>query len=319
MMMTMMDKTSLSNTHSVVILPHTMPDGDTIGSCVALFLGLKQLGKEAYIVLDDTLPKDIAFLNENILSLEAFAALGVEPDTCMSVDLSDLNRLAQRQFLTENKVLWNIDHHVTNLGFGDVKVVDIEASSTGEIIFALLKHWGVQLTQDMAEALYVAISSDTGSFKYANTTPRTHRIVAELLEVGIRRDWISLNLYHSEPPSKLKLHAMSLSQLHIYPSGHVARAFVTLEMLEMTNAHMTESDGLVERIRDIEHIDTVLLIKEISPQEIKISMRSIGDVDVSKIALAYGGGGHKNAAGFSLACTLEEALTIIDGIVGDEN
>lgn len=309
-----------------LILPHTMPDGDTIGSSVALFLALKQLGIQSWIVMDDMIPRDLQFLAQPIMTTEAFQddllkgsiTLTEKNAIAITVDLSDLERLQGRKSLIDTLPLWNLDHHVTNLGFGSVQIIDSESSSTGELLYRLLKHWNIVLTSEIAEALYVAIATDTGSFKYANTTPQTHRAVADLLEIGIDRDRIALYLYHSEPSTKLKLHGMSLGELKIYACGHIARAYVSQHMLLETGAHMTESDGLVERIRDIEGIDTVILLKEISPCEVKISMRSIGDINVSKVALSHGGGGHKNAAGFTLMQSLSDALTYIDELVGSE-
>lgn len=308
-----------------LILPHTMPDGDTIGSSVALFLGLQTLGIEAWIVLEDLLPRELRFLGAPIIHPDAFAGqlsergieLNPQNAIAITVDLSDLERLSGRKHLIEGLPLWNIDHHITNLCFGDIQVIDSESSSTGELMYRLLSHWQVPLTHDMAEALYVAITTDTGSFKYANTTANTHRVVADLLEVGIDREKIALHLYHSEPSSKLRLHGLSLGELKIYPDGRVARAYVSQQMLRDSGAHMTESDGLVERIRDIDGIDTVVLLKEVSDQEVKISMRSIGAVNVARLALSYGGGGHKNAAGFTLHMGLKAAIDLIDGLAAD--
>jgi phosphoesterase RecJ-like protein len=310
--LTKMSLPMISLYKTILILPHTMPDGDTIGSSVALAHGLRQLGKDAYIVLDDALPNDIAFLTHEIMSVSEFESMNLKVDLCITVDLSDLERLSQRKSLISNLPLWNIDHHITNLMFGDVKFVDFNASATGEVVFSLLKEWGVVFNQTIAEALYVAIATDTGSFKYSTTTPRTHRITAELLEIGIRRDYLALNLYHSEPFTKLKLHALALAQLYIYSNGKVARAVVTKDMLNESGARLTEADGLVERIRDIAGIEAVILLKEVGTGEIKVSMRSIGDLDVSTPALNHGGGGHKNAAGFSIFDSLSVAVDIVN-------
>lgn len=306
-----------------LILPHTMPDGDTVGSSVALFLGLKLLGIQSWIVLEDQLPRELRFLGGAIISPEQYDRaltqlnypINEKNAIAITVDLSDLERLQARKDLIGDLPLWNIDHHITNLMFGHVKIIDSNASSTGELMFKILKTWNVSMTKDIAEALYVAITTDTGSFKYTNTTAQTHRVVADILDVGIDRELISLHLYHSEPSSKLKLHAISLGEMKIYPGGRVARAYVTQTMLLETGAHMTEADGLVERIRDIDGIDTVILIKEISIDQVKVSMRSIGSVNVAKVALNHGGGGHKNAAGFSLSMSLEDALEAIDLLV----
>ncbi len=313
-------KEALSGIMYALILPHTMPDGDTIGSSVALFLGLQMQNIKSWIVLDDVVPRELRFLSAHMITTDQYLSelksLEVPIDEknaiAITVDLSDLERLQSRKVLIGELPLWNIDHHVTNLKFGQVQAIDSNASSTGELMYRILRNWGVHLTCEMAEALYVAITTDTGSFKYANTTPATHRVVADLLEVGIDRDKIALHLYHSEPSSKLKLHGLSLGELKIYRGGHVALAYISLKMLLETGAHSTEADGLVERIRDIEGIDTVLLLKEISPDQVKVSMRSIGDINVARVALSHGGGGHKNAAGFTLNKGLEASIHYMD-------
>lgn len=316
----------LNGVKYALILPHTMPDGDTIGSSVALFLGLTHIGIQSWIILDDDIPRDLAFMAGPLVTTSQYLcrrqALEVpmtsDNTVVITVDLSDLERLASRKNLLESYRVWNLDHHVTNLMFGDLRVIDSEASSTGELMHRLLKHWEIPISKAMAEALYVAITTDTGSFKYANTTPTTHRVVADLLEIGIDRDKIALNLYHSEPSSKLKLHSLSLGHLKIYSNGRVARAYVSQHMLMEAGAHMTEADGLVERIRDIEGIDTVILLKEVGPDEVKISMRSIGSINVSRVALSFGGGGHRNAAGFTLRLGLEAAIEKIDALVDSD-
>lgn len=311
------NKTILNKFNAIAILPHTMPDGDTIGSSVALFLGLKQLGHKAYIIIDDQIPDEIKCISDgHITSVDEAKNTGLTFDLCISVDMSDNERLRERQFFADTAELWNIDHHQTNTYFGDLTLVDTTASATGEIIFGLLHAWGVTLTSEIAEALYVAIVTDTGSFKYQNTTATTHRIVADLLEVGIDTEKISRSLYHNEPQSKIQLHAVCMQDLAFYQNGKVAVAVVSQALLKAHSANMLETDGLVEKIRDIRGVEMVVLLKEINDSEIKISMRSIGAVDVSSVAQSFGGGGHKNAAGFSVKGSLQLAIdTVVNEVV----
>jgi phosphoesterase RecJ-like protein len=225
--------------------------------------------------------------------------------------MSDNERLRERQFLAEKTTLWNIDHHKTNTRFGDLMLIDTLASSTGEIIFQLLKAWEVTFTSEIAEALYVAIVTDTGSFKYQNTTSNTHRIVAELYDIGLDTEKIARSLFHNEPQSKIKLHAACMQDLSFYQDGKVAMAVVSKQLLTAHHASMLETDGLVEKIRDIRGVEMVILLKELNDMETKISMRSIGAVDVSYFAQKFSGGGHKNAAGFSIKDTLKNALDLV--------
>lgn len=299
---------SLKSLENVVVLPHTMPDGDTIGSCIGLALGLAQFGAKTYIVSDDPLPRSIAFLDRGrLITTEAFNALNIDYSTCITVDMSNDERLADRHFLIEGKHVINIDHHKSNTSFGDEQYIELRAAS-GEIIFDILNQMGTEITSDIAEALYVAINTDTGGFKYGSTTPETLRIAADLMEVGFDIENVMFNLYHNESLSRVKLHAKIIAQSTYYQGGKIALALVPKAFRDELGASYEDADGIVESIRDIEGVQMVVLIKERDNGELKISMRSLGNIDVSQIAVKHHGGGHKNAAGFSMTTSLDEAI-----------
>ncbi len=293
----------------MIILPHVSPDGDTIGSSVALYLALKQLKRNAYIVIDDKLPYDFGYIASDIVMTSAqFAELNITYQTAICVDMSDTERLGARKHLIADKFVINIDHHRTNTQFGDVQCIDATAAATGEIIFKMLQTLAVKLTAEMAEALYIAIITDTGNFKYSNTTATTFRIAASLLEVPFDRMRAINNIYHSIPREKVALHASATEQTNFYSNGKIAVCTVSCADLTKHNALEEYTEGLVETIRDIDGVEVVIFIKERPQDGVKVSMRSVSEPDVSKIAFAHDGGGHKNAAGFSLNLNFSEAL-----------
>lgn len=297
----------------VVILPHTMPDGDTIGSCVALHLALKQQDVKSSIVLDDPLPEDIAFFSADyITSVEDYQRIMQANRLCICVDMSNNERLRDRHFIIDDQVVVNIDHHRSNSQFGSLNIVDSCAAATAEIIFRLLMQWQTPLTPQIAKALYVGIVTDTGNFKYASTTANTMRIAAALFEVDFDRQLVMNQLYHNVPRAKMALHADSMQRLRYFNDQTIALCMVSLADLAHHKAPMSYTDGLVESVRDIAGVQMVILLKEVDADEIKVSMRSLGDIDVSVIAVSYGGGGHKNAAGFSFNCSLEQAKQIVE-------
>lgn len=296
----------------VVILPHTMPDGDTIGSCVALYLALEHHGIHSQIVLDDPLPEDIAFFSTDyIMSVGHYRRIMQANRLCLCIDMSNDERLRDRHFIIDDQFVVNIDHHRSNSLFGSLNIVDRSAAATAEVIYRLLIQWQTPLTPKIAEALYVGIVTDTGNFKYASTTANTMQVAAALFEVDFDRQRVMNELYHNIPRAKMALHAYCMQQLLYFEGQSIALCVVSLSDLAHHNAPMTYTDGLVESVRDIAGVRMVILLKEMAADEIKVSMRSLGDIDVSTIAVSYGGGGHKNAAGFSFDCSLDQAKQMV--------
>ncbi len=301
-----LDLKKLTELESALILPHAFPDGDTIGSCIGLALALENIGTKTRIVLDDTLPDDIAYLAEGRLtSVADFLAENFAYDTCICVDMSSLDRLEERVFLTENKTIFNIDHHISNDAFGDYQYVEIRPA-TGELMYDILTQLKLEITPDIAEALYLAIVTDTGGFKYRGVTSETFRVAAELVATDFDRERVMFNLYYNRSLTQVQLHSRVLGAARYYQDGRVALAVVTQDMLNELGAKYEDSDGVVESIRDIAGVEVVFLVKEKLNQGLKISIRSIGDIDASKIAVKHHGGGHQNAAGFSLDMTVAE-------------
>lgn len=298
----------------IIILPHIFPDGDTLGSALALKDALCSLGKDTLIILDDLIPSNLRFLvgDNDIMSTSSFLSLKEKPDLIVTVDSSDIDRLGDRiSLLSLTEDILNIDHHRTNTNYGKYNMVDWEASSCGEIIYRIIKNLKVKLNKKIAKYLYVSLSTDTGSFKYSNTKPETLRIAADLVETGIDKTRIVAELYQNRPISKIKLLTDALSTLEIYYDGKLSIMSLPLQIFDKNKTHPSESDGIIEYGRDIEGVDVAVLLKELSPKEIKVGFRSKYDCDVSLIAKDFGGGGHKKASGCTIFDTIENAKNII--------
>lgn len=300
----------------IIILPHILPDGDTLGSALGLRSALHSLGSNVSIVLDDEIPSNLKFLvdHNNIVSTPDFMTLNIKPDIIITIDASDVERLGERgKLLGLNEDILNIDHHRTNTRYGKYNLVDAEASSCGEIVYELIQDMGVKLTKDIAKCLYVSLSTDTGSFKYSNTKSKTLRIASHLLETGIDTTHIVTELYQNKPINKIRLLSDALNTIEIHYGGKLSIMHISLGMLERNKTHPWEADGIIEYGRDIEGVEVAILLKELSPNEIKVGLRSKYDFDVSKIAQGFGGGGHKKASGCTIFDTIENAKkTVIE-------
>lgn len=301
--------------NNILILPHIIPDGDTIGSSIALYLVLKEMGKSPCILVSEDVPYNIKFLlHKDILckSIDKDFSL----DLVVSVDCSDVERLGDRgSYIDKAKYSLNIDHHVTNSYFADYNFVDPKAAATGEIMYFIINALGDFLTKDIATCLYTAISTDTGSFKYDNTTSKTHKIASELLEKNIDLNLINTEIYQNKPVYKVKLLTEVLKTLEFYCENKVAVLYITKDMIERNSAKPEDSEGFIEYARDIEGVDVGIFLKEMNKGQIRVGFRAKYDVDVSKIAKAFGGGGHKKASGCTIYDSMENAKKMIIDII----
>ncbi len=279
----------------ILIIPHIMPDGDTIGSSIALKLALQKIGKIVCVHNIDPLPDDISFIGtEYIADATDFVA---SADLAIALDSSDKNRLSiPYDDICELDII-NIDHHRTNENFGLFNLVLPEVSATGEIIYNLIISMGIEIDAAIAENIYIAIATDTGRFLYSNTHPETMKIASELLEKGIDIDNLNIQLYQNQPFDKVMFESEAMLSLKLYYEKRLSVLCLEKSLFEKYGLNHTASDGIVERARNIRGVDISFLLKEVEGS-VKVSMRSKGDYDVSKIASIFGGGGHKNAAGF---------------------
>ncbi len=304
----------LKEAGTILLYPHVMMDGDTLGSSIALCSVLRKMGKRAHILIEDEIPSYLRFLERDYCTYDP-DVLDV-PDISIAVDCSDIERFEKRKdkFLTGRTRLC-IDHHRTNNYFADLNYIDIDAGATGEIVYDLIRTMGMEIDVEMAEALYTAITTDTGNFQYTNTTKNTHLITAALFDIGIDLEKISVEVYQNIRHEKLKLMNEVIGTIELLHNGKADMAFVTQKMLERTGAMMEETEGFIETLRNISGVEISAFLKETMPGEIKVGLRAKTYGDVSIIAQSFGGGGHRKAAGCTLKTSLEEAKKKISAAI----
>jgi phosphoesterase RecJ-like protein len=299
MMISLENAAELLQKHdSFLLTAHVNPDGDAIGSTLALAVALKSIGKSVSCFIDDEIPSNFHFL-KNIELIDDKAKLPdkAAADLLVIMDSSDRRRIGRVGSICGAPVL-NIDHHISNDGFADYCLLDSNAAATGEIVFRLLQAMNIAIDEAVAECLYMAIATDCGFFRYSNTTPETMRIGAALLEKGIEPHKIS-EAMEQKPLSAVRSLGKALGTLEFFADNKVACMLLDYEFVR--DCETTE--GFIDIVRTIEGLDLAILIKAVEPNLCRVSMRS-KEMDVSKIALALGGGGHKKAAG----CTIEAGL-----------
>lgn len=285
---------------NIAILPHVNPDGDCIGSSFALQLALQKLQKDSIVIVEEDIPQVYSFLAGKYAKLNEIPS-GLVFDTVICLDCGDERRLNDRLYLFESaQTTVNVDHHISNTKFAQFNYVDTYSSATGEIIYDLLSILGVTIDKDIAANLYVAISTDTGGFRYGNTTSRTHHIAAAFLDTGIDIAEINRRIFDTVSMARLKLVAQAINNIEFYEDGKIALIALSYELIQKMGITDEEGDGLSSLPRTIEGVEVGLLLKEKAPGEVKVSFRSNQYVDVSKVAASFGGGGHKRASG----CTL---------------
>lgn len=301
----------INNSTSIALIAHIMPDGDTLGSCIALKLALEIMGKDVDIYCEDPVPHTFRFL-EGIQKIKLPTKPIKQYELVIAVDCSDKGRLGYTCSLLFNNAAKtiNIDHHVSNTEYADINVVDPKASATGELIYELIIKLGVELKKTIADALYTAISSDTGSFCFSNTSSRTHNIAAKLLECGVEVDKLSTILFKQHSIAWTRLLAKALETLELHLEGKVALIYISKEMISSVGADEGDTSGIINYAKDIEGVEVAIMLKE-EKDSIKVGLRSQYLIDVSRIAQQFGGGGHIRAAGCRIEASLEEARNII--------
>ncbi|MBM7854441.1 phosphoesterase RecJ-like protein [Desulfohalotomaculum tongense] len=287
----------LTSANSVILSGHVMPDGDSIGSTIALGLALEKMGKKVTLSSPHAVPEMYRFL-PGAHRVHQGLPEG-EYDVFVVLDCSVPDRLGDRlqKLLDKDITVVNIDHHQTKETFAHVNYIDPKAAATGEIIYDLLVEMGVDLDLDIATNLYTAIVTDTGAFKYEGTTANTHRKAAALLECGVPGSRICKLLYDEKPIEVLKVLQAALPTLSISPCGKVAWISFDWQSRQRVGARDEHTDELVDYPRKIKGVEVAMLFREISPGSVKVSMRSNYYVDVNKLAAQFDGGGHKRAAG----------------------
>ncbi len=306
---------ALRDGEKFLLTTHEGPDGDALGSLLALHEILTQLGKDSVMFLAEKefpLPVEYRFLALQEVFHEP--PVDLSDRTIVFLDCGNIDRMPVT-WLRDGVRILNIDHHHDNTRFGEVNLVDVEASSTAEIVFEISGRLGATTTPSIAQALYVGLITDTGMFMYENTDARTHRVAAELIEAGVEVNEIFRRLYERVPEEKLRLIARALGKIDRRLDGTLSTTYISAEDYAATGADETLTEGIIDFVRGIEGTSVAAVVRDKpdSHREArKVSLRSTdGKVDVSRIAREMGGGGHRRAAGFSTDRTYEELVDFL--------
>lgn len=294
---------ALTDCRQVILCGHVMPDGDCLGSVAALGLALEARQKRVTLASPDPLPDIYDFLPGAERFRIGEAGLDGDYDLFVALDCSVPARLgALRALLDRPVTVVSIDHHAGgDPDFARHFYVDPQAAATGEIIFDLLQSMQIPVTPDIAACLYTAIVTDTGSFRYQNTTPATHRRAAALIEQGADAPRLNTLLFSRKPLLHLRLLQAALATLNLSAGGRLAWMHITMDMMESLGAREEHTDGLIDYIRSIRGVEVAVIFRETSPGQFKIGFRSKERVDVNKLAALFGGGGHVRASGAVVA------------------
>ena len=309
---------ALRDNDRFVVTSHEAPDGDALGSMLAMGLALGQLGKDAVMFLGGVapLPGEYRFLEVEKVGLQRTRPEDFAERVLVAVDCASAGRVGAEPGLVEAAPFTvNIDHHHDNPRFGDVNLIVADASSTGEVLADVFRELGVQLTPEIAEALYIALVTDTGRFQYANTTPKALRLAADLVEAGADVHRVFQGVYENVQFAKLKLLARALDRARVLEGGEIVVSHLVRDDFEAVGASEPYSEGIIDFLRSAEGALVSALIREPprdGPPARKVSLRSsVDEVDVSAIARKSGGGGHREAAGFSSDLSVDEITDFI--------
>src|SRR5437588_7772504 len=298
-----------------LLATHESPDGDALGSLVGMHGVLQALGKDSVMYIA---PEDLPLPDEYAMFPLDGLAQAPPPDTAertvVFLDCGNIDRISAN-VLREGRHLLNIDHHHDNTRFGTLDYVVPDASCTAEIVWDLMQALEVEPAPSVAQSLYVGLITDTGRFMYENTTPRAHRMAAELIEAGVDVPRVYRYLYEEMPPAKLALTAVALGSLRRFDSGALTLSSLSAEDFEQAGASEHDSEGIVDQLRAVQGTKVGVLVRELTGERAgqrKVSLRAAdGGVDVSLIAREQGGGGHRRAAGFSTTLELSELIAFL--------
>lgn len=304
----------LEQSHDLLVVSHENPDGDAVGSLVAMALALNGIRKNVTLLNVSPIPAVYRFLPEVDRIVRRIGPTTLF-DTAVVLDCADLNRVGDAgERLDRIPVLINIDHHVTNSGFGHLAWVDTEACSTAEIIYRFIKRMGIDITQEIATAIYTGILTDTGSFRFANTNRAAFSICDEMIAKGVDPYTVAQHVYGTYSLGRIKLLNLALDSIEISKNGKLSFMTLTRQMLKDTGTQPEDIDGMINYAKRIQNVRVAVLIQEgvnggtsgSDTHPFHVSLRSDGAVDVAKLAAAYGGGGHRRAAGFTIKGNLPE-------------
>ena len=295
---------------NIVVVSHVNPDGDAIGSGLALTLGLRKIGKKVRFILQDKYPDNISYLKD-LKSIEQYdETKEYDFNLVICVDGATDDRLGDAKVLLKNRFVINFDHHISNTMYGDLYCVT-EISSTSELIYKFLKFCGIEIDIDMAEALYTGLVNDTGNFTHNNVTTETFEMASELKRVGIDNSKIVREFFNTKTLAAIKLLGKAMYDMEYNEEKKLVYYFMSRAELDRFNGRKEDTEGIVERLIVLKEAEVSLFLREDKVGVIKGSMRSKHDVDVNEIASIFNGGGHRKAAGFTSELPAEEIIKIV--------
>lgn len=291
-----------------LIAAHHNPDADAIASCLAMALLLKMLGKKVIVANEDDVPTWLKFLPQSNMIKKASTVKPMAYDVAIVLDCGDKARIGGvEKLLCKEKPLINIDHHVTNDRFGQVNLIVPKASSTCEIVYDLIKVFKVDINKSLATLLYAGIMTDTGSFRYENTSARVHDICAHLMSFGLHAQELYERLYVGMPVADMKLFAKVIHEAELLQDGRVYCVTLSQNSSATFSKTFDLKDKLFGFLRSVEGIEVVVILTEINSKETRINLRSQGDFNVADLASKFNGGGHVKAAGAKIYAGLKTA------------
>ena len=299
------------NSHNAfILLTHTNPDHDAVASCLAFDAVARKYDKKSLILMDTPLTGVLSKIKGTERVGYDFSLISTNPaDVIVTLDCAEEARVGALQGWRDlGKIVVNIDHHASNGMFGDINLVEGKASSTGEVLWEVLRYGGISIDEEIATYLYLSIVSDTGFFKFENTTEKTFYYASELVKLGAKPWSIAMILANGYGIERLNLLKKALDNITIYYNGSLAIMLITKEMLLQTGAHRSDTDFFVEYPRGIDGVKVGALIREEEKDFYSVSLRSNNEVDVSALAGFFGGGGHMKASAFRLKCSLDELI-----------
>lgn len=300
---------ALRSAQRIAIVSHVRPDGDAVGSLLGLALSLRAMGKDVTAMLEDGVPHHLAFLPGTKTVIQP----GSEPleiDLAIALDTATHERIGERckALLDPAPLLVNIDHHPTNPGYGTLNFIDSDSPATGQIIYNLLSEHGLPIDDAVRQNLFIAISTDTGSFQFSCTNARSHRIVAEMIEAGLDTARLAQLVYQSYPLRRLELMRAMLNEMQFRAEGRIVSWQLTMEFMTAISMLPGDTEGLIDTLRMIDSVVSCVIFEETPEGKVRVSARSKdARLDVSTICGQFGGGGHRMASGARMRGPIGEA------------
>lgn len=295
----------LIQSNNILIITHKSPDGDTLGSAFALYSACKALGKNARVECSDQIPERFHFL------MEGYEHQDFTPDFIVAVDVAAVQLFGSKLECYAEKVDLCIDHHPSNEFFAKETFLVVKAAATCEIMYDIISNMNIEITKQIANCLYTGIATDSGCFRFSNTTEKTHRIAADLFQFGANHEWINRSMFETKSKSRVRIEQLALSSIEYYYSDYVALIAITQKMIEDAHADESELDGVASMPRTIEGVEIGITMREKAEGGYKISVRTASTIDASQLCAMFHGGGHKRAAGCFIDADLKTTKRLL--------